>query len=123
MPETFIGKRKIMENPVERHPQFASIEMAAVMIETQLSSIPDCPEFVKEKAAEFVDSLRVWARGGVDQEVKQHESEQLTEKAQADADANARENQAELAQRHADADTAHANANPGMAVAGSEEKE
>jgi hypothetical protein len=116
MPETFIGKRKVQENPIERHPQFASIEMAAVMIESQLSSIPDCPDFVKEKAAAFVESLRVWARGGVDQEIKEHEEEQLTEKAKADYDADADAKQAELAQRYADADTDHAKANPGMST-------
>ena len=66
MPETQVGNRKINQTEVERNPLFASIEMAAEQITSTIEMIPDAPQYVKDAANGFVESLRKWARGGKD---------------------------------------------------------
>ena len=66
MPETQVGNRKIPPSEVETNPLFAAIELSAEQIQSTIAMVPDAPDYVKESADAFVESLRKWARGGKD---------------------------------------------------------
>ena len=91
MPETQVGNRRVEQTEMERNPLFASIEIAAEQITSTIGMIPSAPQFVKDAAEAFVESLREWARGGKDATpAEQAQQGQAPEHVAAEAEAEAK---------------------------------